>query len=102
MATVPPVTELNIEGEVLQVANLGPKVQALVTVYNEWNQQLADAQNRFALVQAAMNELGRQILAQIKQDAEDTTKVANEVPATPPEAVPVVTTSSTTEPTAKE
>lgn len=81
MATVQPVTTLNIDGNVLQVADLGPRVQALVNVYNDWNQQLADAQGKFALVQAALNDLSRQIIVQIKQDSDAAAAAANDAAA---------------------
>src|SRR5271170_7603302 len=112
MATVQPVTTLNIDGNVLQVADLGPKVQGLVNVYNSWNQKLADAQEQFALVQAALNDLSRQIIVQIKQDSEEAAKAADDAataaaavtqdvaPAAP---APVSTDASPdTTPTAKE
>lgn len=121
MATVQPVTTLNIDGNVLQVADLGPKVQALVGVYNEWNQKLADAQAQFALVQAALNDLSRQIIVQIKADSDAAAQavadaaaaqaaaapavdasVVAEVPA--PDAAPAVSTDASPDaaPTAKE
>lgn len=116
MTPVQPVSSLNIDGNVLQVADLGPKVQNLLTVYNSWNQKLADAQEQFALVQAALNDLSRQIIVQIKQDAEEAKKAANDVapavttpdiaavtsdvPSTTPVTTPDVVTVTT--PTAKE
>jgi peptidoglycan hydrolase CwlO-like protein len=81
MAIVQSVTTLNIDGNVLQVADLGPKVQALVGVYNEWNQKLADAQGQFALVQAALNDLSRQIIVQIKADSDAAAAAANDAAA---------------------
>jgi len=98
MAQVQPVQSLNIDGNVLQVADLGPKVQALVSVYNEWNQQLADAQNKFALIQAALNDLSRQIIGQVKQDAEEAAAAAADTaspaPATTTEAPAAVSTDA--------
>jgi hypothetical protein len=105
MATVQPVTTLNIDGTVLQVADLGAKVQALVTVYNSWNQKLADAQEQFALVQAALNDLSRQIIVQIKQDSDDAAKAANDAAAVNEAAATPVASSDASPavaPTAKE
>lgn len=78
MATVQPVTTLNIDGNVLQVADLGPRVGALVAVYNEWNQKLANAQAEFVLVQSALNDLSRQIIVQIKADSDAAAAAAND------------------------
>lgn len=115
MATVSPVQSLNIDGEVLMVADLGPKVQGFVSVYNEWNQKLENAKGEFLLVQAALNDLSRQIIGQIKQDQTDAAAkaasegapsapvttpdvavVASDVPAAVSTDTPVIT------PTAKE
>lgn len=71
MPTVQPIVTLNIDNNALNVADLSTKVQQLVTVYNEWNQKLADAQTNFALTQAALNDLSRQIIVQIKQDQDE-------------------------------
>lgn len=87
MATVQPVTTLNIDGTALEVKDLGPRVQALVSVYNEWNQKLADAQAQFALVQAALNDLSRQIIVQIKADSDEAAKAANDAEAVVSDAV---------------
>lgn len=94
MATVQPVTTLNIDGTELKVADLGPRVQALVNVYNEWNQKLADAQAQFALVQAALNDLSRQIIVQIKQDNDDAAKAANDAAAVVEDTTPAVSTDA--------
>lgn len=105
MATVQPVTTLNIDGNVLQVADLGPRVQALVGVYNEWNQKLADAQAQFALVQAALNDLSRQIIVQIKTDSDEAAKAANDAAAVVADEAPAAVStdaSPAVAPTAKE
>lgn len=71
MATVQPVTTLNIDGTAFNVADLSQGVQTLVGVYNEWNQDLVNAQTKFAQLQAALNDLSRQIILQVKKDADD-------------------------------
>ena len=81
MATVQPVQSLNIDGITLQVADLSQQVQALVSVYNEWNQKLSDAQGQFALVQAALNDLSRQIIVQVKKDSDAAAAAANDAAA---------------------
>lgn len=108
MATVQPVTTLNIDGNTLQVADLSQRVQQLVAVYNDWNQKNADAQNELMLVQAALNDLSRQIIVQIKADAEAAAAAANDTATTAPATdspQPAATTSTDVVPavpTAKE
>ncbi len=91
MPTVQPVTTLNIDGTTLQVADLGPRVQALVNVYNEWNQDLADVQGKFAQIQAALNDLSRQIIVQIKADSDAAAATANDAAAVDAPAAPAQT-----------
>lgn len=78
MATVQPITTLNIDGAALNVADLSAQVQGLVTVYNDWNQDLANAQSKFQQLQAALNDLSRQIILQIKADNDAAAKAAND------------------------
>lgn len=70
MTQVQPISTLNIDGTAFNVADLSPQVQSLVGVYNDWNQALADSQSKAALHQAALNDLSRQIIQQVKTDAE--------------------------------
>jgi hypothetical protein len=84
MATVQPISTLNIDGTAFNVADLSAQVQALVNVYNDWNQALANAQSEAALHQAAINDLSRQIIQQVKADQDAAAAAAND--ATAPEA----------------
>jgi len=88
MATVQPVTTLNIDGTSFNVADLSQQVQGLVGVYNEWNQKLADAQSSAALHQAALNDLSRQIIMQVKADNDAAAAAANDA-APAADATPV-------------
>ena len=81
MATVQPITTLNIDGTAFNVADLSAQVQALVGVYNDWNQSLADAQSKAALHQAALNDLSRQIIQTVKSDQDAAAAAANDAAA---------------------
>jgi len=100
MPTVQPITTLNIDGNTLNGTDLSAKVQGLVTVYNGWNQKLADAQDTFALTQAALNDLSRQIILAVKEDADAAANAAND--STVSDSTPAVTTDASPAPTAKE
>lgn len=102
MATVQPITTLNIDGSALNVADLSEKVQQLVSVYNDWNQKLADAQSTFALTQAALNDLSRQIIVQIKADQDAAAAAANDAAPVDTAPVAVTTDASPDTTTAKE
>lgn len=102
MPTVQPVTTLNIDNQSLQVADLSQQVQSLVGVYNEWNQKLADAQSVFAMTQAALNDLSRQIIVQIKTDADAAAKAANDAAAAANTAVTTDASPASAPVTAKE
>lgn len=84
MATVQPILTLNIDGTAYNVTDLSAQVQALVGVYNDWNQSLADAQSKAALHQAALNDLSRQIIQQVKTDADAAAAAANDAAAAAP------------------
>jgi len=79
--TVQPVTTLNIDGTAFNVADLSDKVQALVGVYNDWNQDVVNAQSKFAQLQAALNDLSRQIIMQVKADQDAAAAAANDAAA---------------------
>lgn len=97
MATVQPITTLNIDGTAFNIADLSPQVQGLVGVYNDWNQELSNAQSKAALHQAALNDLSRQIIQQVKADQDAAAAAANDaandataVAAPAADATPVV------------
>ncbi len=97
MTTVQPISTLNIDGTAFNVADLSAQVQALVNVYNGWNQKLADAQEGAAMVQAALSDLSRQIIQQIKADQDAAAQAANDAAANDAApAVDVVDASSST------
>lgn len=99
MPTVQPVSTLNIDGATYNVSDLSATVQSLVGIYNDWNQNLADAQSKSAQVQAALNDLSRQIINQIKADNDAAAEAANDAPPAT-DATPVTDTQPLT--TAKE
>ncbi len=81
MPTVQPVTTLNVDNTTYNVADLSQAVQTLVSVYNDWNQDLANAQSKYLMVQAALNDLQRQIITQLKADLDAAAKAANDAAA---------------------
>ena len=89
MATVQPISTLNIDNTAFNVADLSQQVQALVGVYNEWNQDLANAQSKLAQTQAALNDLSRQIIMQVKADQDAAAAAANDASAAPAVDAPV-------------
>lgn len=95
MATVQPISTLNIDGTAFNVADLSQQVQGLVNVYNDWNQALADAQSKAALHQAALNDLSRQIIQQVKADQDAAAAAANDAAAVNAEAAAAAPADST-------
>lgn len=95
MATAQPVTTLNIDGTAFNVADLSDKVQQLVVVYNDWNQDLVNAQGKFAQLQAALNDLSRQIIMQVKADQDAAAAAANDAVAAPAVDAPVAASNGT-------
>ncbi len=94
MPTVQPVTTLNIDNNAFSVSDLSDRVQGLVNVYNEWNQNLADAQSKMAQVQAALNDLSRQIILQVKADQDAAAAAANDATAAAAAAASVAVDTS--------
>lgn len=76
---VEPIANLNIDGEVHQVADLSPTVQNMVDIFNGWNQKEADVSDKLMMVKAAKADLSRQIILQVRQDLE--AEKAAEAPA---------------------
>lgn len=70
MAKVEDVKVLNIDGTPYAVDSMSDQVKQLVAIYNEWNQDEADARNRLMQVSAAKNDLSRQIIMQVRQEKE--------------------------------
>ena len=54
MPIVAPLKKLDIDGVPHLVEDMSPQVQQLVAVYNEWNQDFADAKSKAGQLQAAV------------------------------------------------
>ena len=70
MPKVEEVKVLNIDETPYAVDGMSEEIQALVAVYNEWNQKLADARDNFAMIQAATNDLSRSIILKVREEKE--------------------------------
>jgi len=98
MPQVEEIKVLNVDDKVLAVDSQSDEVKALVSTYNEWNQDLADAHKAHAQIRAAVQALSGQIIATIRQEiataeeaaAAEAAKVedADNVTAIVPEAAP--------------
>jgi hypothetical protein len=99
MPTVQPVTTLNVDNTTYNVADLSQAVQTLVSVYNDWNQELANAQSKYLMAQAALNDLQRQIITQLKADLDAAATAANDAPAATDTTAPAATDTTAPAPT---
>ena len=70
MPQVEEVKVLNIDEVPHAVDTMSDEVKQLVAVYNEWNQDMADAQKTFAQLQAAVRGLSNQIVATVRAEKE--------------------------------
>lgn len=68
MPKVEDVKVLNIDGVPYAVDSMSDQVKALVEVYNEWNHDEAEARSRLMQLQAAKNDLSRQIIMQVRTE----------------------------------
>jgi peptidoglycan hydrolase CwlO-like protein len=68
MPTVNPVSNLEFEGEQHELSKFSEEVQALVEIYNEWNQKMVDARDEFQRSQAALQTLSNQIRAKVSEE----------------------------------
>lgn len=68
MAKVEDVKVLNIDEVPYAVDAMSEAVQAMVTVFNGWNQKEADLRDELMMVQAAKNDLSRRIILQVRED----------------------------------
>ena len=97
MPKVEEIKVLNVDDTVLAVDAQSEEVKALVATYNEWNQDLANAQKDHAQLRAAVQALSQQIIHTIRLEkekaaAEETAKVeAAKVEAAKVEAADNVT-----------
>lgn len=91
MPKVEDIKVLNIDEVPYAVDSMSDAVKGLVEVYNEWNQDLADAQKDFAQRRAAVQSLSNQIIQTVRQEkadaeaAEAAAAAAAEAPAEVPE-----------------
>ncbi len=100
MPKVEEIKVLNVDEKVLAVDAQSEEVKGLVATYNEWNQDLADAQKDHAQIRAAVQALSGQIIQTIRQEAAtaEAAKVeAAKVEAAKVEAADNVTPINTTE-----
>ena len=68
MPQVEDIKVLNIDEVPYAVDSMSDEVKQLVTVYNEWNQDLANAQKDFAQIRAAVQSLSNQIITQVRNE----------------------------------
>ncbi len=101
MPKVEEIKVLNVDDTVLAVDAQSEEVKALVSTYNEWNQDLANKQKEHAQIRAAVQTLSQQIIHVIRQEKEAAVKAVDstsEPSETPVEVVPVKAVDSTSEP----
>ena len=65
------VKVLNIDGTPYAVDAMSDEVQAMVDVFNGWNQKEADVRDELAMIQAAKNDISRRIILQVRQEKEE-------------------------------
>ena len=68
MPTINDITVLNIDETPYAVETLSEEVQALVEVYNSWNQKESDARGELAILQAAKQTLSAQIVNKVREE----------------------------------
>ena len=71
MPVAQPLKKLDIDGTTHLVEDMSEKVQLLVSVYNEWNQDLLDARTKFAQMQAAVQVAHQQLNDQIRTEYQE-------------------------------
>ena len=89
MAQVEDVKVLNIDGTPYAVDAMSEEVQAMVAVFNGWNQKEADQRDELAMIQAAKNDISRRIILQVRQEKEEAEATTEE--GTPNGDAPVAT-----------
>lgn len=88
MPKVEDVRVLNIDGVPRAVDSMSDVVKKMVAIFNEWAQREADARDELMLVQAAKQDLSRQIITQIRQEQEAAQQQATKADSQPPEVTP--------------
>jgi len=68
MPQVEDIKVLNIDNVPYAVDSMSDEVKQLVEVYNEWNQDLANAQKAFAQLRASVQSLSNQIITQVRNE----------------------------------
>ena len=71
MAKVEDIKVLNVDGVPYAVDGMSDAVKNMVDLYNEWNRKEADAARDLLMVQAAKNDLSRQIIVQVRKEKEE-------------------------------
>ena len=87
MPTVNDITVLNIDETPYAVESLSEEVQALVEVYNNWNQKESDARGELAILQAAKQTLSAQIVNKVRDEQAAAEAAPTEANVTSAEAV---------------
>jgi len=62
------IAVLNIDEVAYEVANLSPEAQGLVEVYNRWSTKEDAARGELAILVAAKQTLGAQIVAKVREE----------------------------------
>lgn len=94
MPKVDDVRILEINGVPQAVDAMSDTVKKMIAIFNEWSQREADVRNELLLVQAAKQDLSRQISVQIRNEQEAQHKAPSVAPSNS-ESVPAVTPEST-------
>ncbi len=81
MPTVDPVKVLNIDNVPYAVDAMSEKVKSMVSVYDEWNQKLTDAQDEVGSRRAALNDLSRTIIMAVREEQEAAKKAVEDAEA---------------------
>lgn len=76
MPKVEDIKVLNIDEVPYAVDSMSDEVKNLVEVYNEWNQDLANAQKNFAQVRAAVQSLSNQIIQTVRTEKAEAAEAA--------------------------
>jgi len=83
MASVKPITVINLNGKTYAVDACSKAVQEMVELYNKFNAKAADLHDEVTMAVAAREHVGMQINSQLVREEEEAAKKAAE------EATPV-------------
>jgi hypothetical protein len=71
MPKVEDIKVLNIDGVPYAVDGMSDDVKRMVDLFNEWSQKEVDVRSELAMVQAAKNDLSRNIILQVRKEKEE-------------------------------